>query len=342
MEEMVTDYKFLNEEKSQFFFLSDKIVGISNFSVIQKNYDDVNIQINRNRIRPYEIGEYKHQFTFDEDAFGKKKLWVNFLNSNSILCKYLKATSMIHWRKILDGMRKNINPDYTQKDIECVLCSSFLTDEEINEQVDSFYTKMYYIGYLLCKHKDHNHNYGVCLVNNRICNNSYSTGKSLFVEFVKILVKAFFVDGRSKFYNNPFIYEGVNKDTDLILYDDIPNTTRLKSLNQKINGDLFISKKYKAPSVIRWDDSPKIIATMVRVPNKIDLKIKRQWKFITFSDWFHKGNNEEEYTPKMMFGKILFEEFSQKDWSETISFLLGCVGYYMACNECNEIPECAL
>lgn len=338
-----------NKEYYQCFYFNDGWVSITPNEVKKWNYKQLEYEISKERIRDHRIGQYKPivNFTWNEEAKDYDMDWE--ANRSCKVLQYMMVTSKIYWKEELAELKK-LDPELSQKSMPIEMTSPYLTDEQNYEQCQSLRNKMFIMGYLCCKHKDAARAWGVYLMDNKISDGTESnggTGKTLFIQFAEILLNKKFINGKNKkLSEDSHKYDGVTENDDIIFIDDLDKKFDIELLHNDVNGDLQVNPKGKQPYTIKRERSPKIVIATNYVPLKTDASIKRRWRFGTFSDWFHvKTHNSEyesDYTPKMMFRQTVIEEFNEKEMSETISFLIDCVRYYMLCIQKNIIQDCVL
>lgn len=338
----------MNSQYYQRYYFQDGWIEIEPESVHKKNYRQLDCEIAKERVREQKIGQYKPVFRFEWDP-QTEDYEIYFENVNCKMFQYLVATSKIYWKEELQKL-KEIDPNYNQANMPVNITSELLTEEQNIEQGMSFQNKMFLMGYLCTKHKDAAKPWGVYLMDNKISDGTESnggSGKSLFIEFAKLLLNEYFINGKNKkLSEDSHKYDGVTENTDIIRIDDLDKKFDIELLHNDVTGDLQVNPKGKQPYTIKRAKSPKIVVATNFVPLKTDASIKRRWRFGTFSDWFHvKTTNSEyegDYNPKMMFHQTLIEDFDEKDMNETLCCIIDCIRYYMLCCQKNMVKDCIL
>lgn len=338
----------MNGPYYQRYYFEDGWAEIEPEEVKKHNYRQLDCEISKERVREHRLGTYKPIFRYEWDE-ENRDYNVFFEKPTCKMFQYLVATSKIYWKEELAKL-KEMDPAMTQGGMPLQITSELLTDDQNVEQCMSLRNKMFLMGYLCTKYKDAAKPWGVYLMDNKISDGTESnggSGKSLFIEFAKLFLNEYFINGKNKkLSEDSHKYDGVTENTDIIRIDDLDKKFDVELLHNDVTGDLQVNPKGKQPFSIKRAKSPKIVIATNYVPLKTDASIKRRWRFGTFSDWFHvKTTNSEydsDYNPKMMFHQTLIDDFDEKDMNETLCCIIDCVRYYMLCCKKGLVQDCIL
>jgi len=151
------------------------------------------------------------------------------------------------------------------------------------------------------------------------------SGKGLCFQFIKQFRKSADFDGKNFRFADPFLYQNVDPDTDIIFIDDVEKNFRFTSLFSIITGPLLVNKKNAKQVVIPFDLSPKIVVTSNYSVGGMDISSRRRkYEFPVVK---HFG---EEIEPVDEFNRQFFTGWDQKEWLRFDNFIAECCQMYLA------------
>jgi hypothetical protein len=181
------------------------------------------------------------------------------------------------------------------------------------------------IGYLL-----HSYNAGVdnkAIILNDEANTddpNGRSGKGIFWNAIKNLKKVQSLNGKSFNFTDPFPYQSVKTDCQILVWDDVKKNFDFEQLFSVITEGLEIT--YKGKDTIKLDvsESPKIlITTNYTIKGKGGSHDARRFE-LELSDFFN-----EKYTPVHFFGHKLFDSWDAKEWARFDCYMIECLKKYL-------------
>ena len=161
------------------------------------------------------------------------------------------------------------------------------------------------------------------------------TGKSLIMRSIERYKKLVPQNGRQFRIGmdkggGRFQFANVTMDTKVVMIDDIYPEFRFEMLFSMITGDMEIERKGRDKFVIPANKKPKFGITTNYVIPQGGASHKRRQLVIEFgSYWNACFKAKEKVSDKKNLGKMLFQEFDEKDWNEFYNFGLRCVRDYL-------------
>ena len=339
----------IREKFRQRFYFQNCWIEVNNTSVNRYNYLSLDSDILADRIRPIEFMGYKPvmDFKWNEET---NDVDVTIVRPDVTLLQYMMVTSMIYWQEDMNNRRKNGQDIKSQIDLPIDVNSQFINNEQANEQMLSFFNKIFIMGYMMSSYKDPSKPWIVYLMDNALGEGTESnggSGKSLFNLFANILKNDFSINGKQQdISKNNHLYGGVTRQHDFITFDDLDKTFRVEMLFNDATGDLYVNPKGKDSFTIPKEVSPKLRITTNYVPIVLDASSKRRLLMGTWSSYFHvmtsSNGFEETFTPRNLWGKNLITDFSSDEMSDTISCLIDCLRYFYICSEHDMVKECII
>nr|WP_294897787.1 hypothetical protein [uncultured Pedobacter sp.] len=250
---------------------------------------------------------------------------IEIKNDSCLFLRYLINASRNHWRQELEASLEDLTQAEQEKyrlENKFNIAGPNLTDEQRQEQKLHLINKLYSLGYLLHRYKQPSRSWCVFAMDNKISDDGLShggSGKSIAYKAVKRMMKTVTFDGRNqKLFDDNHVFETVNKHTDLLLFDDADKNFQFNRLFAIITGVLVTNPKGKTRTEIQEDDIAKSVVTSNFTPLEISPTVLRRLLFTVFSDYYHNENNgeyNESRDPVTDFGKNLFKDFDEKEWS---------------------------
>lgn len=181
------------------------------------------------------------------------------------------------------------------------------------------------IGYLLHSYKTSAKNVAVILNDEVISENpNGGTGKGIFINAISKLKRVSIIDGKTFSFDKSFPYQTVSADTQIIVFDDVRKNFNFENLFSIVTEGITIEKKNKDAIKLPIDKSPKVlISTNYAVGGDGNSFERRKWD-VEFSQHYNKNR-----TPVDDFGRLLFDEWDEKEWSKFYNFMISCLQYYL-------------
>ena len=343
--------------KHQYLFFENKVWKITKDEITQQNYSDLeNVHVWKDKIIPQKATVKKtkaFKITHDGENFD-----IQILDKKNHFLNYLINTSRVHWRKCGDTpfkLRKNGLNDNNQEAYKKAVASiekeqeayraanrfniaeEGLTEAEIQEQKEHLINKIFAFGYLLHKQKIDDRAWCVLAMDNRISDVSDSnggSGKSVMfnVAVRKILLNHKYKPGRDKkLFDNNHVFDGITKDTDYVIFDDLDSHFPFSRIFSEVTGDLSVNPKHGKEYVLPFAQSPKFALTSNFGLFKADASTTRRILYTVFSDYYHyrSDDDEKEHKPGDDFGKQLFSQFDEAEYNDFFNFAAQSVMFYL-------------
>ncbi|WP_313265131.1 hypothetical protein [Sphingobacterium sp.] len=290
----------------------------------------------------------QHDFKLEREPFtvftdkltGKPNIRIH--RTDDIFLNFLIQASRIYWREEL-GLRIQTLSRAEQEDYSTRhkfnIEGPLLTDHEIADQKTNLINKLYTIGYMMHHYKDPQKPWSVLATPHNVPAPSELVGGGgqsiVFNQALQCVTKGrFYINGRNpNFDKSLFLFDGI-KDTDqYVLIDDAHAHFNLTGMFEMMTGNLKIYQKFKSPIVVPFSESPKLCVTTGYRNNNLDPSVARRILHTTFSDYYHgdfEGSAfERSYKPVDDFGKILFEDFSTKEWNSFFNTMIYALRFYL-------------
>jgi hypothetical protein len=343
-----TDYTM----NSQMLFFENMAVNVLKDKTEEIKGDNVSCKV-------WEKDVSKHTFKRLEPSFAWSRnketgeYDIEIKNKNSHYFRYLINASRMHWRSEFEYRKEDKEKD-SQGDEKYAIDNKFeingsrLTDEEKEEQRLHLMNKMFVIGYLLHGYKNYAKALSVWIMENKITDESESSGgsgKSFMIKFLKNLCNIVTLSGRYKdLTKNQFFMDRVSEYTDILQVDDAWEYFDFNTFYSFITGDMQINKKHEGSKEIDYKNSAKLVITSNHAPKEDDGSTMRRLLLCVFSDYYHESTNKNDYlqTRKIQddFGYELYnEEYKPEYWNEDFNFCVDCLQFYLSTLEHNSIIQ---
>ena len=182
------------------------------------------------------------------------------------------------------------------------------------------------IGYMLHAHKNLSYCPAIILNDEVISDNPEGgTGKGLFMNALSKMKKVVTIDGKSFTFERSFAYQLVSADTQILVFDDVKKHFDFERLFSVVTEGLTLEKKNKDAIKIPFSKSPKIaITTNYAIKGAGNSFARRKWELE-----LHQHYNKN-FTPMDEFGKLMFGDWSERDWCSFDNYMIGCLQNYLA------------
>lgn len=193
------------------------------------------------------------------------------------------------------------------------------------ENPDKYYTLKSVIGYLLHSFKNESKNRSIIFNDELIADTpNGGSGKGLFHTAISKLKKLSTIDGKAFDNSKSFLYQTVDLDSQVLLFDDVKKGFVFEDLFSLITEGITIEKKGKDAIKIPFKDSPKIsITTNYTIKGDGDSFYRRVFE-VEMSSYFNKNHSPEDE-----FGHLLFTDWNNDEWGRFDNFMLRCIQYYL-------------
>ena len=181
------------------------------------------------------------------------------------------------------------------------------------------------LGYLMHNYKNDTDTRAVVFCEEQITDTGGGTGKTLTCKMLeKMGIIMANINGRNVNFNNRFLFQNVNTDTNVILFDDTNDKFDFTALYSVITNGLTIEKKNKQAIQLSHIDTPKFVITSNTVLTDESNSGKRRKFEVEFSDYFN-----EEHTPQDEFGCMFFTEWDDYEMNLFYNYMIGNIRLYL-------------
>jgi hypothetical protein len=352
-------------EDFQYYFFKNKVWKITPEGTTELNHKDSGINVWKDNI-------IEHNVRLDKSPFFKitKENGVydiEILRTDNHFLNYLINTSRVHWKIFgedpFKAMENEIspfdNPDYHKQMFEInekreayraanrfVIDEKGLLPEQIAEQKLHLINKLFAFGFLLHKEKVADRAwtpFAMDATSESATSANGGTGKSVFFNSaMRVMLKSNSTkSGRDKeLFNNKHVFDGVTKDTDYLLFDDLDKGFPYDRIYTEVTGSMNVNPKNAKAYSIDFKDSPKIALTSNFAVDDADSSTQRRILYTVFSDWYHHKTNSLSYvhTPKDDFGKLLFDGFTEEEYNDFFNLCAQTLSWYLTTTEKIDCP----
>jgi len=181
------------------------------------------------------------------------------------------------------------------------------------------------IGYLLVSYKDPSSAKAVIFIDEKLSDNAFGrSGKGLVSKAVSEMKNVLKIDGKNFTFDRNFMFQSVDQDTQLIIFDDVKKKFSFEKLFSILTEGLTIEKKNKNEYRVPYERSPKIlITTNHTVEGTDDSSLDRQF-VVEFSDYYNA-----QHKPRDEFGHLFFDEWNEEQWTAFYNYMAECCRYYL-------------
>lgn len=151
------------------------------------------------------------------------------------------------------------------------------------------------------------------------------TGKGLLMSALSKMKKVVTIDGKSFTFERSFAYQLVSADTQILVFDDVKKHFDFERLFSVVTEGLTLEKKNKDAIKIPFAKSPKIaITTNYAIKGSGNSFARRKWE-LELHQYYNKN-----FTPQDEFGKLLFGDWNDEDWSQFDNYMIKCLKSYLS------------
>lgn len=186
------------------------------------------------------------------------------------------------------------------------------------------------LGYLVHTFRDPSFSPAV-IFNDEIISNKPQggSGKGLIMQAVGQLRRLVTINGKDFKSGHPFQYQTVSVDTQVMLFDDVRKGFNFEDLFSTITEGITIEKKNMAAIKKDFQDSPKIaITTNYPIKGSGNSHDRRRWD-VQLKKFYTK-----RFTPYHEFGKSMFIDWTEEEWSRFDNYMVYCVQLFLTHGLC--------
>ncbi|XOV66382.1 MAG: BT4734/BF3469 family protein [Fluviicola sp.] len=194
-----------------------------------------------------------------------------------------------------------------------------------NNDEQRFQSFISILGYMLCRYKDPSRSKAVIFYDECISHNPEGgTGKGIIAKALGAVRNSTTIDGKSVDLGHRFVFQQVELDTDIIVFDDVKEQFDFEKLFPTITEGINVEKKNKDKFHIPADESPAILITSNYVLKGQGNSHDRRKVEVEFSQHYNGGN-----TPFDEFGHNLFTDWDDDQWQQFDLFMMIAARHYL-------------
>jgi len=253
---------------------------------------------------------------------------------------FLIQTSRVHWQKeLIEGWEDLEAKDRYREAHRFTLEGPRLSTAQMETQKAHFVNKVFVLGYLLHRYKHPNKAWAVYAMENAVADENEShggTGKSIFLKAPGVMMNGKVLNARNRrMWDNHFLFDGVTKHTDYLLFDDADKYFNLTNLYASITGPLTVNPKHHQPFTLLFKDAPKFAVSSNYSLRNTDPSTTRRLLLTALSDYYHPAGEffEEKRDPVDDFGHALFTDWAEGQWNKLFNFFAQCLQFYLSTSE---------
>lgn len=336
---------------SEYYFFRNVIVQVTEEGITKVKPEDCPHYVLKHKVIQHDLQLSKPLYLIDETEnfkYAKEVLAGNAPDTPNYTFVRNEIDKMTRENKKWEARLKtdfdyvrfiwNTGNKYWREEEQAAAVGSELNQDERNAIMRNFINKVTTFGYMLRKYKSRGLPKAVYCMETSVLeeeegSHKGGTGKSLYLSSLDLMRNVVFLNGQSMKNNKwDFIFQRIGFDTDIVRIDDLSSAIDMNLFLPDITGDLQVNPKNRDEFVIPFDRSPKFGFTSNHAIRRFDGSLKRRIQFVSFSDYYHSANDEEnlkERSPRTEFGRDLLKDYSQSDMNLFYNFMLQCVHTYM-------------
>ena len=331
-------FKFFPENQNTFTF-----INISENLVDETNEKRIKDFVLEKLLSMQEIGFSPYDYMASNPKFFQQD-YLSFLETSNIeIMEDTQEDCYLYFKNCAVKITENLVEKIDYVDINGVVWKKQIIDRDFEEfdHHKSEYRKFMWlicgkdaekynslksvIGYLLHSFKTSASNKAIILNDETISENpNGGSGKGVFCNAISKMKKLSSIDGKNFEFNKSFPYQTVSQDTQVLVFDDVKKNFNFESLFSLITEGLTL--EYKGQDAIRIPvrKSPKIIISTNYTIGGVGGSHERRKFEVEFSDYFNY-----KYTPLEEFGHLLFDDWSDLEWSMFDNYMIQCVQFFL-------------
>ena len=193
------------------------------------------------------------------------------------------------------------------------------------ENVERYNTFQSVIGYLVHSYKSNGNNKAIILNDEMISDEPNGrSGKGLFWNALKHMKKVQSIDGKKFSFNDPFPYQSIKTDCQVLVFDDVKPNFQFINLFSVITEGIEITYKGKDTIKLPVEDSPKILITTNYVLKGTGGSHDARKFEVELSSFFNAN-----YAPKDYFGHMFFDDWDESEFARFDCYMIECLKKYL-------------
>jgi len=181
------------------------------------------------------------------------------------------------------------------------------------------------LGYLMHNYKNEIDTKAIVLCEEQISDNGGRTGKTLTCKMLeKVGCNFAKINGRKVNFDNRFLFQNVNTDTNIIQFDDTDIKFDFSGLYSIITNGITIEKKNKQAIQFTHQDTPKFVITTNQVLTDESNSGKDRKFEIEFSDYYN-----DKRKPIDDFGCMFFTDWDEAEWNLFFNYMIDNIQLYI-------------
>lgn len=163
------------------------------------------------------------------------------------------------------------------------------------------------------------------------------SGKGLLFDFIRQFRKVVDFDGKSFNSKDPFIFQNVDPDTNILFIDDLDRYFKFTTLFSILTGSLPVNKKNEKQMLLPYNISPKIFLTSNYSIGALDISTERRKYEFSIVKYFGL-----EIEPIDEFKRQFFTGWDKDEWSKFDNFMADCCRAYLSSHDKKSIGNITL
>lgn len=151
------------------------------------------------------------------------------------------------------------------------------------------------------------------------------TGKSLLSKALSHCVETVLMDGKNMKRDSRFNNQRINNTTDIVCFDDVDRKFSLELLYSMATSGFVIEKKGQNESTLKAEESPKILVSsnfqVLGPGGSSDIRRRHEFEVANYFS--------EKLTPKMVYGKLFFDDWDENEWDLFFTFIIDCIQFFL-------------
>jgi len=151
------------------------------------------------------------------------------------------------------------------------------------------------------------------------------SGKGLLFSFCRFFRKTVDLDGKNFRFSDPFLFQNVTPDTNILFIDDVERKFKFSSLFSLLSGALPVNRKNKEQIIIPFEIAPKIVITSNYSVGEMDHSTQRRKHEFAVQKYFGA-----EKMPIDEFGRQFFVDWDNLEYAKFFNFMAHCCQLYLS------------
>ena len=191
------------------------------------------------------------------------------------------------------------------------------------------------LGYLISTYKNRSNNKAIIFNDEVISDVSNGgTGKGLIMQGIKEIRNTAYIDGKSFDDRKTFKYQMVNRDTQVLMFDDVKKNFNLENKFSIITEGIEVERKNKDAIRLPAEESPKIVITTNYVIQGDGNSHHRRVHEVEINQYYGK-----HLTPEDEFNRQLFQDWNSDDFEKFDNYMAYCLQKYLIHGLIEEKPK---